>query len=172
MVKLLKQSSISLHFENYKGSTGEDYKGTTNANLDQRHSNHIKPDQNERQYLSETERWPNVWRAGGWPLEMDTGLKRSERRSQDGGSSSCNLGYDSTKESEEMQIEGVEKRLTEGAEMWREYHFRSRRRTTPHLCDFVPLTKQGIYRRKTLGDKRKCGDARNFLKQCKKGASR
>ncbi len=36
--------------------------------------------------------------------------------------------------------------------------------TTPHLCDFVPLTKQGIYRRKdVIGDKRKCAGRKKFL---------
>ncbi len=51
MVKLLKQSSISLHFENTRGQR-VDYKGTTNAKPGQRHSNkNIKPGPNERQYL-------------------------------------------------------------------------------------------------------------------------
>ncbi len=42
-----------------------------------------------------------------------------------------------------------------------------RRGTTPHLhCDFVPLTKGGIYRRKTQTRQKKMRRTRYVLKQC------
>ncbi len=45
--------------------------------------------------------------------------------------------------------------------------------TTPHLCDFVPLTSENLSAKSVIGDeKEKCaGRKRNFLKQCKEGAS-
>ncbi len=46
MVKLLKQSSISLHFENTKEVNGWT-KGTTNANPVNDIQTNIKPDQDE-----------------------------------------------------------------------------------------------------------------------------
>ncbi len=57
--------------------------------------------------------------------------------------------------------------------MAKEYHFRSDHvdETTPHLhCDFVPLTKrESIFERRDRATKENAQDARNFLKQCKKG---
>ncbi len=70
--------------------------------------------------------WMTVWR-------LDTGeLKRLERRGQDGGSNGTTWGYDITKESEEMQIEALERGLREELKKTsrrREYYFkRSHRR--------------------------------------------
>ncbi len=63
--------------------------------------------------------WMTVWR-------LDTGSQRFERRSQDGGSNGTTWG-DIIKESEEMQIEALERGLrgAKGNVATREYHFRS-----------------------------------------------
>ncbi len=101
-----------------------------------------------------------VWR-------LDTGAKAiSERRSQDG-EATVQLS-DITKESEECKSRRW-KEAYEELKVYGEENIISAvihgDETTPHLhCDFVPLTKRGIYRRKTWDRRqRKCaGRKRNF----------
>ncbi len=114
MVKLLKQSSISLHFEKHKGSTGG-LQGTTNVNpvndtqtkissLTRRKSNiFLKPkDDAERM-------------ASGWMTVLEAGYraKRFGKKTQsDGGSNSTTWG-DITKKAKKMQIEALKEAYEE-----------------------------------------------------------
>ncbi len=85
-------------------------------------------------------------------LRLDTGGEQSdsERRSQDGGSNGTTWG-DITKGKRRNANRGAERGLrgAKGNVAGEEYHFAVIHvdETTPHLyCDFVPLTKRGIYR--------------------------
>ncbi len=83
---------------------------------------------------------------------------------------------DITKEAEEMQIEALKEAYEELKEMYGEnIHFRAircRREPTPHLhCDLCRWL-WGIYRRKTIGDKKKMRRTQEKFLEARKGASR
>ncbi len=81
MVKLLKQSSISLHFEKHKGSTD----WTTRHNErepGQRHSNkNIKPDKTKDNIFPKPKMTERM--ASGWMIwRLDTGKLKAIRKTQ------------------------------------------------------------------------------------------
>lgn len=162
MVKLLKQSSISLHFEKHKGSTGG-LQRHNEREPGQRHSNkNIKPDRtkdniflkskDDRTYGERVEDRLEAGYRGTKAIRKDA-VKMVEATVQ--------LGGDITKESEEMQIEALKEAYEELKEMYGEENIISAvihvDETTPHLhCDFVPLTKRGnLSAKDVIGDKKK-----------------
>lgn len=162
MVKLLKQSSISLHFEKHKGSTGG-LQRHNEREPGQRHSNkNIKPDRtkdniflkskDDRTYGERVEDRLEAGYRGAKAIRKDA-VKMVEATVQ--------LGGDITKESEEMQIEALKEAYEELKEMYGEENIISAvihvDETTPHLhCDFVPLTKRGnLSAKDVIGDKKK-----------------
>ena len=162
MVKLLKQSSISLHFEKHKGSTG----GLQHHNErepGQRHSNkNIKPDRTKDNIFLK----PKDDRTYGERVEdrLEAGYRGAKAIRKDAVKmveATVQLGGDITKESEETQIEALKEAYEELKEMYGEENIISAvihvDETTPHLhCDFVPLTKRGnLSAKDVIGDKKK-----------------
>ncbi len=103
-------------------------------------------------------------------------LKRSSKDAVKMVEATVQLGGDITKESEEMQIEALKEAYEELKEMCMAKRIsfpgsdprRSRQRP---ICIVIlkPLTKRGIYRRKTIGDKKKMRRTQEKFLQCKKG---
>lgn len=162
MVKLLKQSSISLHFEKHKGSTGG-LQRHNEREPGQRHSNkNIKPDRTKDNIFLK----PKDDRTYGERVEdrLEAGYRGTKAVRKDAVKmveATVQLGGDITKESEEMQIEALKEAYEEIKEMYGEDNIISAvihvDETTPHLhCDFVPLTKRGnLSAKDVIGDKKK-----------------
>lgn len=162
MVKLLKQSSISLHFEKHKGSTGG-LQRHNEREPGQRHSNkNIKPDRTKDNIFLK----PKDDRTYGERVEdrLEAGYRGTKAIRKDAVKmveATVQLGGDITKESEEMQIEALKEAYEELKEMYGEENIISAvihvDETTPHLhCDFVPLTKRGnLSAKDVIGDKKK-----------------
>ena len=162
MVKLLKQSSISLHFEKHKGSTGG-LQRHNEREPGQRHSNkNIKPDRTKDNIFLK----PKDDRTYGERVEdrLEAGYRGAKAIRKDAVKmveATVQLGGDITKESEEMQIEALKEAYEELKEMYGEDNIISAvihvDETTPHLhCDFVPLTKRGnLSAKDVIGDKKK-----------------
>lgn len=162
MVKLLKQSSISLHFEKHKGSTGG-LQRHNEREPGQRHSNkNIKPDRTKDNIFLK----PKDDRTYGERVEdrLEAGYRGAKAIRKDAVKmveATVQLGGDITKESEEMQIEALKEAYEELKEMYGEENIISAvihvDETTPHLhCDFVPLTKRGnLSAKDVIGDKKK-----------------
>lgn len=162
MVKLLKQSSISLHFEKHKGSTGG-LQRHNEREPGQRHSNkNIKPDRTKDNIFLK----PKDDRTYGERVDdrLEAGYRGTKAVRKDAVKmveATVQLGGDITKESEEMQIEALKEAYEELKEMYGEENIISAvihvDETTPHLhCDFVPLTKRGnLSAKDVIGDKKK-----------------
>lgn len=162
MVKLLKQSSISLHFEKHKGSTGG-LQRHNEREPGQRHSNkNIKPDRTKDNIFLK----PKDDRTYGERVDdrLEAGYRGAKAIRKDAVKmveATVQLGGDITKESEEMQIEALKEAYEELKEMYGEENIISAvihvDETTPHLhCDFVPLTKRGnLSAKDVIGDKKK-----------------
>lgn len=162
MVKLLKQSSISLHFEKHKGSTGG-LQRHNEREPGQRHSNkNIKPDRTKDNIFLK----PKDDRTYGERVEdrLEAGYRGTKAVRKDAVKmveATVQLGGDITKESEETQIEALKEAYEELKEMYGEENIISAvihvDETTPHLhCDFVPLTKRGnLSAKDVIGDKKK-----------------
>lgn len=162
MVKLLKQSSISLHFEKYKGSTGG-LQRHNEREPGQRHSNkNIKPDRTKDNIFLK----PKDDRTYGERVEdrLEAGYRGTKAIRKDAVKmveATVQLGGDITKESEETQIEALKEAYEQLKEMYGEENIISAvihvDETTPHLhCDFVPLTKRGnLSAKDVIGDKKK-----------------
>ena len=162
MVKLLKQSSISLHFEKHKGSTGG-LQRHNEREPGQRHSNkNIKPDRTKDNIFLK----PKDDRTYGERVDdrLEAGYRGTKAIRKDAVKmveATVQLGGDITKESEEMQIEALKEAYEELKEMYGEDNIISAvihvDETTPHLhCDFVPLTKRGnLSAKDVIGDKKK-----------------
>ena len=162
MVKLLKQSSISLHFEKHKGSTGG-LQRHNEREPGQRHSNkNIKPDRTKDNIFLK----PKDGRTYGERVDdrLEAGYRGTKAIRKDAVKmveATVQLGGDITKESEEMQIEALKEAYEELKAMYGEENIISAvihvDETTPHLhCDFVPLTKRGnLSAKDVIGDKKK-----------------
>lgn len=162
MVKLLKQSSISLHFEKHKGSTGG-LQRHNEREPGQRHSNkNIKPDRTKDNIFLK----PKDDRTYGERVEdrLEAGYRGTKAVRKDAVKmveATVQLGGDITKESEETQIEALKEAYEELKAMYGEENIISAvihvDETTPHLhCDFVPLTKRGnLSAKDVIGDKKK-----------------
>ena len=162
MVKLLKQSSISLHFEKHKGSTGG-LQRHNEREPGQRHSNkNIKPDRTKDNIFLK----PKDDRTYGERVEdrLEAGYRGTKAIRKDAVKmveATVQLGGDITKESEETQIEALKEAYEQLKEMYGEENIISAvihvDETTPHLhCDFVPLTKRGnLSAKDVIGDKKK-----------------
>jgi len=162
MVKLLKQSSISLHFEKHKGSTGG-LQRHNEREPGQRHSNkNIKPDRTKDNIFLK----PKDDRTYGERVEdrLEAGYRGAKAIRKDAVKmveATVQLGGDITKESEETQIEALKEAYEQLTEMYGEENIISAvihvDETTPHLhCDFVPLTKRGnLSAKDVIGDKKK-----------------
>ena len=162
MVKLLKQSSISLHFEKHKGSTGG-LQRHNEREPGQRHSNkNIKPDRTKDNIFLK----PKDDRTYGERVDdrLEAGYRGTKAIRKDAVKmveATVQLGGDITKESEETQIEALKEAYEELKEMYGEGNIISAvihvDETTPHLhCDFVPLTKRGnLSAKDVIGDKKK-----------------
>lgn len=162
MVKLLKQSSISLHFEKHKGSTGG-LQRHNEREPGQRHSNkNIKPDRTKDNIFLK----PKDGRTYGERVEdrLEAGYRGTKAVRKDAVKmveATVQLGGDITKESEETQIEALKEAYEQLKEMYGEENIISAvihvDETTPHLhCDFVPLTKRGnLSAKDVIGDKKK-----------------
>lgn len=162
MVKLLKQSSISLHFEKHKGSTGG-LQRHNEREPGQRHSNkNIKPDRTKDNIFLK----PKDDRTYGERVEdrLEAGYRGTKAIRKDAVKmveATVQLGGDITKESEETQIEALKEAYEELKAMYGEENIISAvihvDETTPHLhCDFVPLTKRGnLSAKDVIGDKKK-----------------
>lgn len=162
MVKLLKQSSISLHFEKHKGSTGG-LQRHNEREPGQRHSNkNIKPDRTKDNIFLK----PKDDRTYGERVEdrLEAGYRGAKAIRKDAVKmveATVQLGGDITKESEETQIEALKEAYEQLKEMYGEENIISAvihvDETTPHLhCDFVPLTKRGnLSAKDVIGDKKK-----------------
>lgn len=162
MVKLLKQSSISLHFEKHKGSTGG-LQRHNEREPGQRHSNkNIKPDRTKDNIFLK----PKDDRTYGERVDdrLEAGYRGAKAIRKDAVKmveATVQLGGDITKESEETQIEALKEAYEELKEMYGEENIISAvihvDETTPHLhCDFVPLTKRGnLSAKDVIGDKKK-----------------
>ena len=162
MVKLLKQSSISLHFEKHKGSTGG-LQRHNEREPGQRHSNkNIKPDRTKDNIFLK----PKDDRTYGERVDdrLEAGYRGTKAVRKDAVKmveATVQLGGDITKESEETQIEALKEAYEELKEMYGEENIISAvihvDETTPHLhCDFVPLTKRGnLSAKDVIGDKKK-----------------
>lgn len=162
MVKLLKQSSISLHFEKHKGSTGG-LQRHNEREPGQRHSNkNIKPDRTKDNIFLK----PKDDRTYGERVDdrLEVGYKGTKAVRKDAVKmveATVQLGGDITKESEETQIEALKQAYEELKGMYGEENIISAvihvDETTPHLhCDFVPLTKRGnLSAKDVIGDKKK-----------------
>lgn len=162
MVKLLKQSSISLHFEKHKGSTGG-LQRHNEREPGQRHSNkNIKPERTKDNIFLK----PKDDRTYGERVEdrLEAGYRGTKAVRKDAVKmveATVQLGGDITKESEETQIEALKEAYEQLKEMYGEENIISAvihvDETTPHLhCDFVPLTKRGnLSAKDVIGDKKK-----------------
>ena len=162
MVKLLKQSSISLHFEKHKGSTGG-LQRHNEREPGQRHSNkNIKAERTKDNIFLK----PKDDRTYGERVDdrLEAGYRGTKAIRKDAVKmveATVQLGGDITKESEEMQIEALKEAYEELKEMYGEENIISAvihvDETTPHLhCDFVPLTKRGnLSAKDVIGDKKK-----------------
>lgn len=162
MVKLLKQSSISLHFEKHKGSTGG-LQRHNEREPGQRHSNkNIKPERTKDNIFLK----PKDDRTYGERVDdrLEAGYRGTKAVRKDAVKmveATVQLGGDITKESEETQIEALKQAYEELKEMYGEENIISAvihvDETTPHLhCDFVPLTKRGnLSAKDVIGDKKK-----------------
>ena len=162
MVKLLKQSSISLHFEKHKRSTGG-LQRHNEREPGQRHSNkNIKPDRTKDNIFLK----PKDDRTYGERVDdrLEAGYRGTKAIRKDAVKmveATVQLGGDITKESEETQIEALKEAYEELKEMYGEENIISAvihvDETTPHLhCDFVPLTKRGnLSAKDVIGDKKK-----------------
>lgn len=162
MVKLLKQSSISLHFEKHKGSTGG-LQRHNEREPGQRHSNkNIKPDRTKDNIFLK----PKDDRTYGERVDdrLEAGYRGTKAIRKDAVKmveATVQLGGDITKESEETQIEALLEAYEELKKMYGEDNIISAvihvDETTPHLhCDFVPLTKRGnLSAKDVIGDKKK-----------------
>lgn len=162
MVKLLKQSSISLHFEKHKGSTGG-LQRHNEREPGQRHSNkNIKPDRTKDNIFLK----PKDDRTYGERVDdrLEAGYRGTKAVRKDAVKmveATVQLGGDITKESEETQIEALKEAYEELKGMYGEENIISAvihvDETTPHLhCDFVPLTKRGnLSAKDVIGDKKK-----------------
>lgn len=162
MVKLLKQSSISLHFEKHKGSTGG-LQRHNEREPGQRHSNkNIKPERTKDNIFLK----PKDDRTYGERVDdrLEAGYRGTKAVRKDAVKmveATVQLGGDITKESEETQIEALKQAYEEIKEMYGEENIISAvihvDETTPHLhCDFVPLTKRGnLSAKDVIGDKKK-----------------
>ena len=162
MVKLLKQSSISLHFEKHKGSTGG-LQRHNEREPGQRHSNkNIKPDRTKDNIFLK----PKDDRTYGERVDdrLEAGYRGTKAVRKDAVKmveATVQLGGDITKESEETQIEALKQAYEELKAMYGEENIISAvihvDETTPHLhCDFVPLTKRGnLSAKDVIGDKKK-----------------
>lgn len=162
MVKLLKQSSISLHFEKHKGSTGG-LQRHNEREPGQRHSNkNIKPERTKDNIFLK----PKDDRTYGERVDdrLEAGYRGTKAVRKDAVKmveATVQLGGDITKESEETQIEALKEAYEELKEMYGEENIISAvihvDETTPHLhCDFVPLTKRGnLSAKDVIGDKKK-----------------
>lgn len=162
MVKLLKQSSISLHFEKHKGSTGG-LQRHNEREPGQRHSNkNIKAERTKDNIFLK----PKDDRTYGERVEdrLEAGYRGAKAIRKDAVKmveATVQLGGDITKESEETQIEALKEAYEELKEMYGEENIISAvihvDETTPHLhCDFVPLTKRGnLSAKDVIGDKKK-----------------
>ena len=162
MVKLLKQSSISLHFEKHKGSTGG-LQRHNEREPGQRHSNkNIKAERTKDNIFLK----PKDDRTYGERVDdrLEAGYRGAKAIRKDAVKmveATVQLGGDITKESEEMQIEALKEAYEEIKEMYGEENIISAvihvDETTPHLhCDFVPLTKRGnLSAKDVIGDKKK-----------------
>lgn len=162
MVKLLKQSSISLHFEKHKGSTGG-LQRHNEREPGQRHSNkNIKPDRTKDNIFLK----PKDDRTYGERVDdrLEAGYRGTKAIRKDAVKmveATVQLGGDITKESEETQIEALKEAYEQLKEMYGEENIISAvihvDETTPHLhCDFVPLTKRGnLSAKDVIGDKKK-----------------
>ncbi len=145
---------ISLHFRK-TWSNG----WTTKHNRRERswkHSNkNINAITNERATFSETE-MTNVWRAGGqWILGWIQGAKAIGKRSQDGGSNDFNLGRYLGKRRNanrgvERGLRGLKKCMAKIS-----FHSDPMERDNAPSTFTLPLGQAEIYRRKTIGDKKK-----------------
>ena len=161
-MKVLKQSSISLHFEKHKGSTGG-LQRHNEREPGQRHSNkNIKPDRTKDNIFLK----PKDDRTYGERVEdrLEAGYRGTKAVLKDAVKmveATVQLGGDITKESEETQIEALKEAYEELKEMYGEENIISAvihvDETTPHLhCDFVPLTKRGnLSAKDVIGDKKK-----------------
>ncbi len=90
--------------------------------------------------------------ASGWMTVGGAGYRTKAIRKDAVKMVETTVQGDITKESgREMQIEALKGLTRAKGSMAREYHFAVIHvdETTPHLCDFVPLTKRRIYRRKS-----------------------
>lgn len=162
MVKLLKQSSISLHFEKHKGSTGG-LQRHNEREPGQRHSNkNIKAERTKDNIFLK----PKDDRTYGERVDdrLEAGYRGTKAVRKDAVKmveATVQLGGDITKESEEMQIKALKEAYEELKEMYGEDNIISAvihvDETTPHLhCDFVPLTKRGnLSAKDVIGDKKK-----------------
>lgn len=162
MVKLLKQSSISLHFEKHKGSTGG-LQRHNEREPGQRHSNkNIKAERTKDNIFLK----PKDDRTYGERVDdrLEAGYRGTKAIRKDAVKmveATVQLGGDITKESEETQIEALKEAYEELKEMYGEENIISAvihvDETTPHLhCDFVPLTKRGnLSAKDVIGDKKK-----------------
>lgn len=162
MVKLLKQSSISLHFEKHKGSTGG-LQRHNEREPGQRHSNkNIKPERTKDNIFLK----PKDDRTYGERVDdrLEAGYRGTKAVRKDAVKmveATVQLGGDITKESEETQIEALKEAYEELKGMYGEENIISAvihvDETTPHLhCDFVPLTKRGnLSAKDVIGDKKK-----------------
>lgn len=162
MVKLLKQSSISLHFEKHKGSTGG-LQRHNEREPGQRHSNkNIKAERTKDNIFLK----PKDDRTYGERVDdrLEAGYRGTKAIRKDAVKmveATVQLGGDITKESEEMQIEALKEAYEELKAMYGEDNIISAvihvDETTPHLhCDFVPLTKRGnLSAKDVIGDKKK-----------------
>lgn len=162
MVKLLKQSSISLHFEKHKGSTGG-LQRHNEREPGQRHSNkNIKAERTKDNIFLK----PKDDRTYGERVDdrLEAGYRGTKAIRKDAVKmveATVQLGGDITKESEEMQIKALKEAYEELKEMYGEENIISAvihvDETTPHLhCDFVPLTKRGnLSAKDVIGDKKK-----------------
>lgn len=162
MVKLLKQSSISLHFEKHKGSTGG-LQRHNEREPGQRHSNkNIKAERTKDNIFLK----PKDDRTYGERVDdrLEAGYRGTKAIRKDAVKmveATVQLGGDITKESEETQIEALKEAYEELKELYGEDNIISAvihvDETTPHLhCDFVPLTKRGnLSAKDVIGDKKK-----------------
>ena len=162
MVKLLKQSSISLHFEKHKGSTGG-LQRHNEREPGQRHSNkNIKAERTKDNIFLK----PKDDRTYGERVDdrLEAGYRGTKAIRKDAVKmveATVQLGGDITKESEETQIEALLEAYEELKELYGEDNIISAvihvDETTPHLhCDFVPLTKRGnLSAKDVIGDKKK-----------------
>lgn len=162
MVKLLKRSSLSLHFEKHKGATGGLQKHNERE-PGQRHSNKniVSEKTKDNIFLKEKNALTYGERI---KRRLDEGYKKEKAIRKDAVKMievTVQFGGDITNEPEEVQVEALKEAYEELKEMYGEENIISAvihvDETTPHLhMDFVPLTKQGnLSAKEVIGDKKK-----------------